>query len=862
MAYSKDSASYEAKSESGGFDRNEISVPIGDHVYQALLESENLLSDVVEKKFGCIGYLRGSVSLTTQTSTVHPMVVYRKTLRKELQLSVWKDDLTRHKADAVVNAANEHLDHAGGLALALVTAGGREIEIESKKWIDQHGKVETGEIAITTGGNLPCRKVIHAVGPIWQSSMEITCKQKLQAAVNSILKFVDGSSDIGSVAIPALSSGLFSFPLELCAATVVTTIMEFSKLAPASPHKKEIRLVNNDDRTVTAMKKACEEILGSSEDALSHPSPVLPSNQAFDSILVNGLRLQIIKGHIEDQQTMVIVNSTSETLDLKEGRISEAILKKAGPQLRHEFNSKRESRSQPRSIICTRGHNLSCQYVYHILWPKTADPKEKLQKVVTECLQLAQRFRTSSISFPALGTGAINIQKDLAAQIMTSKVLSFARQYPGKKPDVNFVIYPTDDETFKAFQHALEMSQKRPNYTENWSSFSDDEKRDHEPIGPAITICGKDSTNVSVAGAWIKDTLLPVQEHLLVEDKHIFYCGKREHEALSSGCAGVSIATILSNGCAKVEVIGLPRDVIKAVLHIEKMLCGVQAEHARKKEEELLQSAVQWSYAGTDRTNYGATVNCALEKACLAGKDVDVEVNGSFHTTSFRSNTVIDSKGQRFRLDRKCLLQHDYLQKKRAALMGSDLFYCKLPVELSSQEFQDRKREFEKANLQIIKMEKVQNVLLMALYQSRKDDVQRKHGNINVMHQLYQQVPAQFCDLVCRVGFQRVYAQPEEQKYGAGLYFHSNLRELMLGGKKPLEEDSLICIFQAEVVTGHYVMGDQSYIVPPTVGSDWMDLSDSVVNNTTVPETFVIFNSSQANPRYLFTCKQKGESSR
>ncbi|EGW08291.1 Poly [ADP-ribose] polymerase 9 [Cricetulus griseus] len=105
-----------------------------------------------------------------------------------IELSVWKDDLTRHVVDAVVNAANEELWHGGGLAGSLVKAGGFEIQEESRRLIATYGTVPTGQIAITTAGRLPCNWIIHAVGPRWTGSQ--TSIELLRAAIKNTLDYV------------------------------------------------------------------------------------------------------------------------------------------------------------------------------------------------------------------------------------------------------------------------------------------------------------------------------------------------------------------------------------------------------------------------------------------------------------------------------------------------------------------------------------------------------------------------------------------------------------------------------------------------------------------------------------------------
>lgn len=82
-----------------------------------------------------------------------------------MEVCVWRADLTTFPAGAVVNGANVRLKHFGGVALALSKAGGPDIQNESNKYIAKFGHLKTGEAIFTNAGNLPCKKIIHAVGP-------------------------------------------------------------------------------------------------------------------------------------------------------------------------------------------------------------------------------------------------------------------------------------------------------------------------------------------------------------------------------------------------------------------------------------------------------------------------------------------------------------------------------------------------------------------------------------------------------------------------------------------------------------------------------------------------------------------------
>ena len=147
-------------------------------------------------------------------------VLFEHTTSKEQVIRIVQGDLTAEAVDAIVNAANERLAHGGGVAGAISRAGGPIVQRESDAWVREHGPVPTGSAAITGAGALPCRYVIHAVGPVWGSGDE---ERKLASAVQSALDLAD-ENDLRSVSMPGISSGIFGFPKPLCAEVMLRTI--------------------------------------------------------------------------------------------------------------------------------------------------------------------------------------------------------------------------------------------------------------------------------------------------------------------------------------------------------------------------------------------------------------------------------------------------------------------------------------------------------------------------------------------------------------------------------------------------------------------------------------------------------------
>ena len=136
-------------------------------------------------------------------------------------LELIEGDITEMETDAVVNAANAQLVLGGGVAGAIRRKGGPKIQAEC----DKIGGTFVGGAVITTGGNLKAKHVIHAVGPRMGESDE---DRKLRNATLNSLKVAD-ENHLKSISFPAISTGIFGFPIERCAEIMLKTTIEFLK---------------------------------------------------------------------------------------------------------------------------------------------------------------------------------------------------------------------------------------------------------------------------------------------------------------------------------------------------------------------------------------------------------------------------------------------------------------------------------------------------------------------------------------------------------------------------------------------------------------------------------------------------------
>ena len=136
-------------------------------------------------------------------------------------LQLVKGDITEQSTDAIVNAANAQLILGGGVAGAIRRKGGPAIQEECNKI----GGTFVGGAVITTGGNLKAKHVIHAVGPRMGEGEE---DNKLKKATINSLKIAE-ENNLKSIAFPAISTGIFGFPLERCAEIMLSETINYLK---------------------------------------------------------------------------------------------------------------------------------------------------------------------------------------------------------------------------------------------------------------------------------------------------------------------------------------------------------------------------------------------------------------------------------------------------------------------------------------------------------------------------------------------------------------------------------------------------------------------------------------------------------
>src|SRR5207253_7613618 len=168
-----------------------------------------------------------------------------------LTVEVLQGDLTQQDVDAIANAANNDLELGGGVAGAIARAGGPTIQAECRKV----GPIDVGEAAITSGGKLQARHVIHA------ASMRLGGRTTAESLRQSTRRSLELANQHGlrSIAFPAVGTGIARFPLDECARIMVDEVIAH---ASTRSSLEEVRFVLFDGEAESAFRREADRRLG------------------------------------------------------------------------------------------------------------------------------------------------------------------------------------------------------------------------------------------------------------------------------------------------------------------------------------------------------------------------------------------------------------------------------------------------------------------------------------------------------------------------------------------------------------------------------------------------------------------------
>ncbi|NXU85255.1 PAR14 polymerase, partial [Xiphorhynchus elegans] len=439
-------------------------------------EQERFLAAHVKQEYKCLVQLEehSEEQLEEQQEHSNGGKPYVQVNMGEIIIAVYRADLCTHPVDVVVNASNEDLKHIGGLADALLRAAGATLQEECDELVRKNGPFQPGHAVITGAGKLPCKQVIHAVGPRWRKEEPERCVDLLKKTVKKSLELAE-TYNCRSIALPAISGGIFGFPLELCTYSIVSSIKETLKESKGESSLKEVHLVDIVQDNIQAFSKALREVFpGPSPSSVSlHQASTVPQprnlnishkkkkhKKNFPFITTEeGLDIVLQTGSIEDATTSIVVISVGKDLRLDKGPLARALLSKAGPMLQTGLNKEGLGRAEEGSVLKTKGYNLHCSVVLHAIvpaWLQKASSSKVLGDIITKCLEIAEELSLRSITFPAIGTGNLGFPPFVVAKLLFDKVFEFSsKNGVNSLEEVHFLLHPKDTANIQVISYRL-----------------------------------------------------------------------------------------------------------------------------------------------------------------------------------------------------------------------------------------------------------------------------------------------------------------------------------------------------------------------------------------------------------------------
>ncbi|NWU29373.1 PAR14 polymerase, partial [Dyaphorophyia castanea] len=435
---------------------------------ECFTERKDLCILEAKQKFSCLIRIKEEEEEEQKGGKVGDQVkrkaYYEQSLPAGIVVGVYKGDLCNYPVDVVVNASNENLKHIGGLAEALSRAAGPALQEECDELMRKHRTLEPGCAVITGAGKLPCKNVIHAVGPRWNEREPQRCVWLLNKTVKKCLQLAEVYNH-RSIALPAISGGIFGFPLQICADSIASSIRETLEEFTKDSSLKEVHLVSNAEEIVQVLSETVKKVF--SAKSFSPQWVVLEKSQkekrkrALKMVTTNeGLCIRVEKKNIQEAKTDVVVNSVGTDLQFGVGSLCKALLERAGPALQDEFETKKQSQvAGPGRVLCTSGCAMACKSVFHAILPQWdgRQTEKVLEDVINFCLKKTEELGLKSITFPAIGTGGFGFPKIIVSKLMFDVVFRFSSSYTWKNlQEVHFLLNPKDLDSIQAFTTELE----------------------------------------------------------------------------------------------------------------------------------------------------------------------------------------------------------------------------------------------------------------------------------------------------------------------------------------------------------------------------------------------------------------------
>ncbi|XP_072788082.1 protein mono-ADP-ribosyltransferase PARP14 isoform X3 [Taeniopygia guttata] len=803
-------------------------------------------------------------------------VYYDKKLPGGIMVGVYKGNLCHYPVDVVVNASNEKLKHIGGLADALSRAAGPVLQEECDELVRKLGNLQPGCAVITHAGKLPCKNVIHAVGPRWNEKESQKCMWLLRKTVRKCLQLAEIYNH-RSIALPAISGGIYGFPPQICAESIVSSIKETLEGFTEERSLKEVHLVSNSDEMVQVLNETVKKVFSakSFSPKWMMPKKSQKENRKGDLKMVTtneGLCILVEKKNIQEAMTDVVVNSVGTDLQFGEGPLCKAMLERAGTALKDEFDTKKQSQVLgPGSVVCTSGCAMACKSIFHAVLPKWSGGQtdKDLEDAINFCLKKTEELGLKSITFPAIGTGGFGFPKIFVSKLMFDLVFKFSSSHTRKNlQEVHFFLNPQDTDNIQAFTAELEFraggscdaAPAQPSFIRPVSA---------ELLGVHEMKIGSITLQVISGDITKEDT------EVIVNISNPSFDAKTGVFKAIMDAAGSQVAQecALNAGQSQNGFITtqggnlLCSKIIHLITNnqVKSQVSKVLHECEQRMYKSVAFPAIGTGQAGLSSAKVADEMLDAIEefarqKSVQHLQAIKIVIFQTHMLTDFyesmKKREDADTSTSESWLSMFKYMKSIELPKEWTNMQNEHIKVVQLKPSHSEYTTVEKMFKTTCPSFNIEKIERIQNCILWQTYQLKKKFICKKNKNSNNERLLFHGTAASSLRLINSCGFNRGYAGKNAAAIGDGTYFAVDAWYSAQNTYSVPDVNGRKHMYLARVLTGQYCTGRAGLKAPPPRSqTDPTDLYDSVVDNTLNPTMFVIFNDIQAYPQYLITFK-------
>ncbi|XP_071091046.1 protein mono-ADP-ribosyltransferase PARP15-like isoform X2 [Haliotis cracherodii] len=790
----------------------------------------------------------------------------RKVFPRKVELV--RGSIAKLKADVIVNSTNCELNlRAGALSASILQEAGNKLEKKVKKRYP-HG-IQLGDFAITKGYKLQCAEIYHATLPIRNTHHRIN-EQNIKSIVTRCLEEASKKNH-ASLLFPALGTGRLNYDKNATAKTIYETVNEFWENNPDTMLKvvKVVVISGQRDGVDEAFQAEHEKLYGKIHIRGSRRLSVQDEKadaHVARGVLFGNVRFQLVEGDIMQQRVDLIVNGSNSRLELSFGMLSTKLRKRFGKEL--EKQCKEEVGNITKTGLAVTSVSDACfkavlHYDTHFF--------RGIDKVLPALMVKADELKYTSLALPALDQGR---KGGISKQKLAEYVHSSLTKHSGLRclREVRMVIFE-DTDLFDSLVSLLntkinergEGSQQRTQGHRSASATMDDDVKHlqgrgskvYETEGFEVSIHSDSSLRIYQAIADLK-SLPKIKRERIAEECLVNLTVDKlkclyDHAKIHS--VGISVDT---NG-GVVNVMGFPDDVCNMMKHVFEICVHIRASQIEARtiqwyfvdEKESGEQVLKKYESGLNEEIERAFRSNAVEPECKLTTDDGVSyvidfndmveyIEGDKENTSVlvvrRNLTEISARDFHPPLSWEHM---DPGENIKVVLLNQD-----------DQEYRVVDNKFSVSRMKVVKIERIQNKTLYKQY-----TVKREHFREPEM-QLWHGTDCKAIPSINRNGFNRSYCGKHAAQYGNGVYFAKDASYSTQDRFSQPDSAGHKYIYLADVLTGEYTQGKKGMRVPPPLDpATQAVLFDSVVDDIKKPEKFVIFNDTQAYPKYLVTYK-------